>query len=244
MTTVATAQVFDNGVIKNASELSTGDKVFLPPTDRNKDVILDELRPFFDKSEHVLEIASGSGQHVYHFSKAYPKVAFQPTEYDVSLFKSIEAYTADLESNHKVRKPIELDTTKLDHWHNVLNAGRQDRGLESNSDGAYDLVIATNIFHITSWEIGSNVVLGAGHVLRPGGHFIAYGAFKKDGKFSTESNEEFDKTLRGRNALWGVRDIEAIQKVAEDQSRLRLVKIQNMPSNNYMLIFQKVDIEQ
>ncbi|KAF9107100.1 hypothetical protein BGX27_008872 [Mortierella sp. AM989] len=244
MTAVATAQVFDNGVIKQASELACGDKVLLPPTDRNKDAILDQLKPFFDKAEYVLEIGSGSGQHVYHFSKAYPNVVFQPTEYDVSLFKSINAYTADLKSNNKVRTPIELNTTKLEHWYNVLSAGRQDRGQEDSEDGAYDLVIATNIFHITSWQVGSNLVHGAGHVLRSGGHFAVYGAFKKDGKFATESNEQFDQTLRGRNASWGVRDIEAIQKVAEEQSRMRLVKIENMPSNNYMLIFQKIDIEQ
>jgi hypothetical protein len=50
-TNATTAQVFDNGVIKQASELKTGDKVFLAPTDRNKDVILDAIRPFLDESK-------------------------------------------------------------------------------------------------------------------------------------------------------------------------------------------------
>ncbi|KAF9433647.1 hypothetical protein BGZ76_009179 [Entomortierella beljakovae] len=242
----AVAQVFDNGVIKAASELKSGsgDKIFFPPTDRNKDVILDKLRPYLDKAEYVLEVGSGSGQHVFHFSKAYPNVVFQPTEYDTSLFKSIDAYTADLERNNRVNPPIELDATKQDHWDNILNTGRFERDSINVTGGAYDIVLATNIFHITSWQVGSSIVLGAGHVLRPGGFFFAYGSFKKDGKFSTESNEEFDKTLRGRNASWGVRDIEALQKVAEEQSLLKLVMIENMPSNNYLLVFQKLETEE
>ncbi|KAF8924866.1 hypothetical protein BGZ47_003651 [Haplosporangium gracile] len=213
-----TAQVFDNGVIKQASELKTGDKVFLAPTDRNKDVILNALRPFLDESKLVLEVASGSGQHVYYFSNAYPKVTFQPTEYDTSLFSSIHAYTADLPANNRVKSPLELDATKAEHWSAVSNVAADSVG--------YDLVITTNVFHITPWTVASGVVRGSGQVLKPGGHFVLYGAFKKDGKFSTESNAQ------------------EIQKVAENEAQMRLVEIKNMPSNNYLLVFQKISLEE
>ncbi|KAF9922913.1 hypothetical protein FBU30_006967 [Linnemannia zychae] len=233
-----TAQVFDNGVIKQASELKTGDKAFFAPTDRNKDIILDSLRPLLDESKLVLEVASGSGQHVFHFSSAYPEVTFQPTEYDVSLFSSINAYTADLPSNNRVKAPLELDATKPEHWDAILNASS-----EQGRTG-YDLVITTNVFHITPWTVAQGVVRGSGDVLRPGGHFVLYGAFKRNGKFSTESNAQFDQTLRGRDPSWGVRDIEEIQKVAENEAHLRLVEIRDMPSNNYLLIFQKTTLEE
>ncbi|KAK3838363.1 MAG: hypothetical protein JOS17DRAFT_834218 [Linnemannia elongata] len=235
-TTTATAQVFDNGVIKQASELKTGDKVFLAPTDRNKNVILGALRPFLNESKLVLEVASGSGQHVHHFSSAYPAVTFQPTEYDTSLFSSIYAYTADLPANNRVKSPLELDATKAEHWHAVSSAAINSAG--------YDLVITTNVFHITPWTVASGVIRGSGQVLKPGGHFVLYGAFKKDGKFNTESNAQFDQTLRGRDPSWGVRDIEEIQKIAETQARLRLVEIRDMPSNNYLLVFQKISLEE
>ncbi|KAF9338972.1 hypothetical protein F5H01DRAFT_374193 [Linnemannia elongata] len=235
-TTTATAQVFDNGVIKQASELKTGDKVFLAPTDRNKDVILDALRPFLNESNLVLEVASGSGQHVYHFSNAYPEVTFQPTEYDTSLFSSIHAYTADLPANNRVRAPLELDATKTEHWHAVSKAAIGSTG--------YDLVITTNVFHITPWTVATGIVRGSGQVLRSGGHFVLYGAFKRNGKFSTESNAQFDQTLRGRDPSWGVRDIEEIQKVAETEAQMRLVEIRDMPSNNYLLVFKKISLEE
>ncbi|KAG0289630.1 hypothetical protein BGZ96_006850 [Linnemannia gamsii] len=234
--TATTAQVFDNGVIKQASELKTGNKVFLPPTDRNKDVILDALRPFLDESKLVLEVASGSGQHIYHFSNAYPEVVFQPTEFDVSLFASIHAYTADLPANNRVKTPLELDATKAEHWHTISDAAAASAG--------YDLVITTNVFHITPWTVASGVVRGSGQVLKTGGHFVLYGAFKRHGKFSTDSNAQFDQTLRGRDPLWGVRDIEEIQKVAENETQLKLVEIKDMPSNNYLLVFQKISLEE
>lgn len=130
----------------------------------------------------VLEVASGSGQHVYHFSSAYPEIVFQPTEFDVSLFSSIHAYTADLPANNHVKTPLELDATNANHWNIVSDAAAASAG--------YDLVITTNVFHITPWTVASGVIRGSSQVLKTGGHFVLYGAFKRDGKFSTESNAQ------------------------------------------------------
>ena len=138
----------------------------------------------------VLEVGSGSGQHLYHFSKDYPEVTFQPTEYDTSLFESIDAYAMEL-PGHSINRPLELDATNGDHWSTVLQAGDQEDGHETTSDnGIYDLVLTTNVFHISSWVVGQSIVRGAGQVLKAGGHFILYGAFKRRGKFSTPSNEQ------------------------------------------------------
>lgn len=55
-----------------------------PAAERNKgpilDVLLKILGPNF--SGRILEIASGTGQHVAHFAKTFTKATFQPTEYD------------------------------------------------------------------------------------------------------------------------------------------------------------------
>ncbi|KAF9411233.1 hypothetical protein BGZ94_001408, partial [Podila epigama] len=181
-----------------------------------------------------LEVGSGSGQHIHHFAQHYPNVVFQPTEYDTSLFSSIQAYTDDLLSNghcHRVQAPIELDATDKSHWDNVERQGQ------------VDLVLTTNVFHITSWGVGQSIVRGAGRILRSGGYFILYGAFKRDGKFSSESNAQFDVTLRGRDASWGVREINDINAIAQNEANLVLKETIEMPSNNYMLIFQKVQLE-
>jgi len=51
---------------------------------------------------------------------------------------------------------------------------------------------------------------------------------------------QFDRTLRGRDASWGIRDVEAIEAVAATEDvQLKLDQVIDMPSNNYVLIFTK-----
>lgn len=141
----------------------------------------------------VLEVGSGSGQHTKHFSSHYPNVVFQPTEYDVGLLPSIEAYAEDLnQRGHHIKRPLELDATSAVHWEAVLESGLAERtaGSANGVAGCYDLVVTTNVFHISPWVVGESIVRGAGKVLSPGGHLIIYGPFKKNGQFNTESNRE------------------------------------------------------
>ncbi|KAF9085831.1 hypothetical protein BGX29_009226 [Mortierella sp. GBA35] len=236
---------------QNLSEFVQVDrKVFFASADRNKDVILDQLRPYLDNAHQVLEVGSGSGQHTYHFSKFYPDVIFQPTEYDTNLLASIDAYASDLlKEGHLIRPALELDATNQTHWYNILKAGQEAAPTPTEAsvgttttklERCYDMVMTTNVFHISPWIVGQSIVRGAGQVLKSGGWFVVYGAFKKDGTFNTESNREFDKTLRGKDASWGVRDIEEIETVgAAEEVQLKLEQVVDMPSNNYMLFFQK-----
>lgn len=61
----------------------------VPAADNNKGPILEVLLQVLgpDFSGRFFEIASGTGQHVSHFAKAFPKAKFQPTEYDASEFE-------------------------------------------------------------------------------------------------------------------------------------------------------------
>ncbi|KAF9195951.1 hypothetical protein BGZ49_002929 [Haplosporangium sp. Z 27] len=227
---------------QNMSEFVQVDrKVFFAAADRNKEVILDQLRPILDNSTFVLEVGSGSGQHVYRFSKDYPDVVFQPTEYDVNLLQSIDAYANDLNTEgHHINPALELDATKPEHWQRVLKTAQpKHQNNDNDTKGNFDLVMTTNVFHISPWNVGQSIVRGAGQVLKSGGSFVIYGPFKKDGAFNTESNREFDAILRGRDSTWGVRDIEEIEAVAKNEADMKLDRIVDMPSNNYMLFFRK-----
>lgn len=65
-------------------------------------VLLQHTEPTYSS---VLEIASGTGQHVSHFAAATPNLTWQPTDYESAGFASISAYTANLAN---VRSPVLL----------------------------------------------------------------------------------------------------------------------------------------
>ena len=44
---------------------------------------------------------------------------------------------------------------------------------------------------------------------------MLYGPFKKNNRFTTESNAAFDESLRRRNPTWGYRDIGTLEQVAQ-----------------------------
>ena len=79
---------------------------------------------------------------------------------------------------------------------------------------------------------------GAGRVLRLGGVLFLYGPFKEAGAHTAPSNVAFDESLRSRNPDWGVRDIQDLQKLANENG-LTLRERQAMPANNQSLVFVK-----
>ncbi len=75
--------------------------------------------------------------------------------------------------------------------------------------------------------------------MRPDGRLFLYGPFKRDGKHTALSNAVFDTSLRQRDAEWGVREIEDLEKLAAGVG-LVLVEIAEMPANNLVLVFERV----
>ena len=104
--------------------------------------------------------------------------------------------------------------------------------------GSFELVYASNICHISRWEVTLGLLAGAAAALRPGGQLIIYGPFKVGGECTTESNASFDASLRSRDRTWGYRDIGDLQAAAEP-SGLELQARHDMPANNFLLVFIK-----
>lgn len=188
-----------------------------PSAERNKQPILEVLARVLPAAGLVLEIGSGTGQHVAHFARALPGLTFQPSEMEVARHPSIAAWTAGLAN---VRPAMAFDLARFP-W----------------PVAAADAIVCINVIHISPWEATLALMKGAGELLPPGGVLVTYGPYRREGSHTAPSNEAFDASLKARNPGWGVRDLEAVAAAAKDNG-LGLEEVVPMPANNFMLVFR------
>jgi SAM-dependent methyltransferase len=191
-----------------------------PAADRNKGPILEVLRRWLPAQGTVVEIASGTGQHVAHFAAALPGLTWQPTEVDVGLHDSIAAWI-ESEQLTNVRQPLALDVS--------LHPWPVDRA---------DAVICINMIHISPWQATLDLMKGAASLLRDGGILFLYGPYRQFGSHTAPSNAAFDADLRARNREWGLRDLEAVTDVAATNG-FAFGEVVPMPANNFSVVFRK-----
>jgi SAM-dependent methyltransferase len=192
---------------------------FSAACERNKDPILEVLRLRFADRTQVLEIGSGTGQHAVYFAQELRHLTWHPTEQLVYLADLTER--VKLEGPHNVRAPTLLD---------VRQAVWPVHGV--------DAIFTANTLHIMSWPEVMALFNGIGTVLAPGGVLCIYGPFRYAGRYTSDSNQEFDRMLQERDPQSGLRDIEAVSLLA-DQYGLRLDADFDLPANNRLLVFTK-----
>jgi len=159
-----------------------------PATLRNRDAILDALRRVLPAEGLVLEVASGTGEHVVHFAQTLPALTWQPSDPDPTARESIAAW-AGSEDAGNVLPPLDLDVGPawpLDHA---------------------DAIICINMVHIAPWLATEGLFAGARRVLAPGSPLVLYRPFRRDDVPLEPSNAAFDRSLRQRDPRWGLRDL-------------------------------------
>jgi SAM-dependent methyltransferase len=192
---------------------------FSEACERNKEPILEVLRARFAGRAQVLEVGSGTGQHAVHFARALGNLSWHPTEQ--------LAYLADLTARVKLEGPVNLrQPTLLDVRQAIWPVHH------------VDAMFTANTLHIMSWACVMSLYRGAGAVLAPGGVFCVYGPFRYEGRYTSDSNREFDRMLQERDPLSGLRDIHAVTSLAEEYG-LRLDADHDLPANNRLLVFVK-----
>jgi cyclopropane fatty-acyl-phospholipid synthase-like methyltransferase len=200
-------------------KLSPGAMV-APAAARNRDPILAVLRDVLPARGVVLEIASGSGEHAVHFAQALPEIIWQPSDADAAALASIRAYR-DAYGASNLLPPLRIDA-RDPPW----------------PVDKIDAVLSINMIHIAPWNACEGLFLGASQVLRKGGKLILYGPFNIDGRFTAQSNEAFDASLKARDASWGIRDLADVEACAA-RNGLRLVSKVEMPANNLTVVFTR-----
>ncbi|RED15281.1 DUF938 domain-containing protein [Parasphingopyxis lamellibrachiae] len=195
-------------------------KKHAPATARNRDAIAAVLARELPHSGTVLEIASGSGEHILHFARMLPELDWQPSDPDPACRVSITAW---LKENvlHNVADPIDLDAS-TSQWPVEDIAA----------------ILCINMIHISPWAATMGLLAGAGRLLAPGEPLYLYGPFRMAGRTTAPSNEAFDRSLRSRNPQWGLRHLEEVENEAHSHGLARTETI-DMPANNISVIFRK-----
>lgn len=191
-----------------------------PATARNRDAILAVLRGVLPSSGLVLEIASGSGEHVMHFARAFPGLTFQPSDPEDAALQSVAAWTQDSGLTN-VRPPVMLDATS-GHWPVT----------------AADAVLCINMIHIAPWGASEGLFHGAAKLLPAGAPLYLYGPYRRADVVTAPSNEAFDASLKARNPEWGLRDLETVAALARDCG-FTGPEITEMPANNLSVVFRR-----
>ncbi len=193
-------------------------KRFAPATQRNRDVIAETLKTALPDRGTVLEIASGTGEHIVHFAHAFPQLAWQPSDYDDAGLTSITAWTAD-SGLANIQPPIKIDAS-ADDW-------PIDRA---------DAILCINMVHISPWSATLGLMAGAARIVPDGGLLFLYGPYRQRDILTAPSNEEFDASLKARNPDWGLRLVDDVVDAAKGFALERIVE---MPANNLSLLFRR-----
>jgi hypothetical protein len=180
------------------------------------------------KSGDVIEVGSGTGQHVVDFARHLPDITWWPSDLNEQHLKSIVAWRAHTQLSN-VRLPLRIDLSDP-VWCAEMQDGRGPAEVLA--------VFCANVVHIAPWRVAEGLFAGAGRYLRADGLLFLYGPFKRGGKHTAISNAVFDSSLREGNPEWGVRDIEAVEALAAGAG-LMLAEVVEMPSNNLTLVFER-----
>ena len=200
----------------------SSDRRFSPSAERNKGPIGEVLSQVLPERGVVLEVGSGTGQHVVQLARAMPKLIWQPSERNAECLRSIRAWLS-VEALSNVRPPLHLDVNTLP-W---------------PVDSAAALV-CINMLHIAPWSAAEALFSGGKSLLSGGGLMCLYGPFKREGRHTSPSNKDFDALLRRQDPQWGVRDLDEVSGIA-DVKGFDLLQTHEMPSNNLTVVFRRRD---
>lgn len=212
-----------NADTSNQRSMAPAGVPFSQACENNKQPILEVLKIVLKKSQQVLEVGSGTGQHSVYFSPNLPHLQWQ---------------TSDVSAHHDIIKA----------WHNAYPAANLHPPLAfdlmtdaiptSKNNIPYDAVFTANTLHIIAWSLVEHLFESVGAALPLDGQLIVYGPFNENGSYTSASNQQFDMNLRQRDAKSGIRHKEDIIGLAKQQ-QLTLDATHIMPAHNQLLVFKK-----
>ena len=194
------------------------EKPYAPACDRNRDPILGILRTQLADRRAVLEIGSGTGQHAVYFAQALAHLTWQTSERAQAL-PGLHLWL-DEAGLPNTPPPLALDVSGP--W--PLPSQR------------FDAVFTANTLHIMAWPEVQAMFRALPAVMTPGARVVVYGPFNEGGCYTSESNQRFDASLKASAQHQGLRDLEAVDALAQAIGLRRTARVV-MPANNVCVVW-------
>ncbi|MCR9279882.1 MAG: class I SAM-dependent methyltransferase [Pseudomonadaceae bacterium] len=203
----------------DAAQPDYDDLPWAPAAGRNAAPISAVLKQWLPRTGRVLELASGTGQHVCRFAREHPGLHWQPTDPAVEQCASI---------NNRIQR-AELS--------NVGEALAMPAEAEW-PNGTWDVVLAINLVHIAAWTVTETILQSAGALLATSGMALFYGPYHRNGKATSPGNASFDASLRAQSPVSGIRALESL--IAEGEKYGLIAEdVLDMPANNLFIRLKK-----
>ena len=190
---------------------------FSQACENNKHPILSVLQRHLGDVRSLLEIGAGTGQHAEFFAGHFPDLTWQASDTAASL-----PLLRPRIERARLPGPVLLDIDEVD-W----------------GCGSFDAIFSANVFHIVGAASVENFFSGLKPHLNPDGLLLVYGPFRYRNAYTSESNAQFDRWLKQRDPISGIRDFEWVDALAK-HAGLSLVEDNAMPANNQLLVWRMV----
>ncbi len=199
-------------------------RISFPATTSNRVPIAAVLSNYISPNSLFLEIASGSGEHGVFFQKKFPSIIWQTSDPELVHRKSINSWINHEELSTKMPEPLELDV-EIRPW--PIN-----KNLKSLIQG----IVCINMIHISPWTCTRALFEESKSYLDQNNFLILYGPFLRKQIKTSQSNLNFDQSLKLQNPLWGLRQLDEVNELALENG-FKQDKVIEMPANNLSVIY-------
>lgn len=209
-------------ILPDSAAVGEGAIRHAPSAARNLEPIAEMLAQYLPEAGRVLELASGTGQHVCAFAARFPALRWQPSDIDPAALASVKA-RIERAPRANLAAPLALDACRPG-W--------------AAAHGPFDAICLTNLLHLVSTPEAGTLLAEAASALSPGGRICLYGPFRRGGALVTKGDRAFDASLRAQDEAIGYKDIDDIAATLARHA-LREVARPEMPAGNLMLITER-----
>ncbi|MGD1888466.1 MAG: DUF938 domain-containing protein [Cohaesibacteraceae bacterium] len=196
------------------------DRLFAPAAARNIGPIIDALVPHLPEKGMVLEVASGTGEHVIALAEATPHLSWQPTDVDPERLKSIAAWITHAGTSN-IEAPIAFDAVKTPWPGEPANA-----------------VFLANLLHLISDADAQALLANLANALQSEGILALYGPFKRGEDYASEGDQRFDAAIRAERPSAGYKSIDWVENQCMENKLSRIAQVA-MPANNLMTLWRR-----